>query len=69
MHIHVQTAISSDAKYFFIQNREVGLLDADVYGPSIPKMMNLAGKPEITKRKLALFLTFNISSLTLIFRN
>ena len=33
----------------FQQNKKVGLLDADIYGPSIPKMMNLSGMPEITK--------------------
>ncbi|KVH98635.1 CobQ/CobB/MinD/ParA nucleotide binding domain-containing protein [Cynara cardunculus var. scolymus] len=27
----------------------VGLLDADVYGPSIPMMMKLHGKPEVSK--------------------
>lgn len=30
----------------------VGLLDADVYGPSIPKMMNLHGQPELNRREL-----------------
>jgi len=25
---------------------KVGLLDADVYGPSIPQLMNLRGRPE-----------------------
>uniref|UniRef100_G1KQY3 NUBP iron-sulfur cluster assembly factor, mitochondrial n=1 Tax=Anolis carolinensis TaxID=28377 RepID=G1KQY3_ANOCA len=30
--------------------KTVGLLDADVYGPSIPKMMNLKGNPEVTPR-------------------
>lgn len=31
--------------------RRVGLLDADVYGPSIPRMLGLAGKPEVTEKK------------------
>lgn len=31
--------------------RAVGLLDADVYGPSIPKMMNLHGQPELNRRE------------------
>nr|XP_060615502.1 iron-sulfur protein NUBPL isoform X1 [Anolis sagrei ordinatus] len=32
--------------------KTVGLLDADVYGPSIPKMMNLKGNPEVTPKNL-----------------
>ncbi|XP_061467583.1 iron-sulfur protein NUBPL isoform X3 [Rhineura floridana] len=32
--------------------KAVGLLDADVYGPSIPKMMNLKGNPEVTPKNL-----------------
>lgn len=31
------------------QALKVGLLDADVYGPSIPQMMNLHGRPETGK--------------------
>jgi len=30
---------------------KVGLLDADVYGPSIPHLLGLSGKPEINERK------------------
>ncbi|EDM03388.1 nucleotide binding protein-like (predicted), isoform CRA_a [Rattus norvegicus] len=29
-------------------SKAVGLLDVDVYGPSIPKMMNLKGNPELS---------------------
>ncbi|MBV1886713.1 MAG: Mrp/NBP35 family ATP-binding protein [Parvibaculaceae bacterium] len=30
---------------------KIGLLDADIYGPSIPMMMGLSGKPETTEDK------------------
>ncbi|KAG0476747.1 hypothetical protein HPP92_013119 [Vanilla planifolia] len=34
------------AKTFHLK---VGLLDADIYGPSVPTMMNLHGKPEVNE--------------------
>ncbi|XP_074655794.1 iron-sulfur cluster transfer protein NUBPL-like [Tubulanus polymorphus] len=34
------------------EGKTVGLLDADVYGPSIPKMMNLSGRPELNPQNL-----------------
>ena len=32
---------------------KVGLLDADIYGPSIPKMFGIDEKPKIIKTKIA----------------
>ncbi|KAM4543310.1 iron-sulfur cluster transfer protein NUBPL isoform 1-T3 [Odontesthes bonariensis] len=38
-------------------SKSVGLLDADVYGPSIPKLMNLKGNPELTDNNRMIPLT------------
>jgi ATP-binding protein involved in chromosome partitioning len=32
--------------------KRVGLMDADIYGPSVPKMMGASGQPTITDEKL-----------------
>ncbi|XP_047650938.1 iron-sulfur protein NUBPL isoform X3 [Phacochoerus africanus] len=36
----------------FFESKAIGLLDVDVYGPSIPKMMNLKGNPELSQSNL-----------------
>ena len=33
------------------KNLKIGLLDADIYGPSIPKMLGITEKPEVSKNK------------------
>lgn len=34
------------------QSKEIGLLDADVFGPSVPLMMNLSGEPMLNNDNL-----------------
>jgi len=44
----------------------VGLLDADIYGPSIPLMMGVAGEPRLTpERKLVPFERFGVRFMSL----
>jgi ATP-binding protein involved in chromosome partitioning len=37
---------------FAALGKNVGLLDADIYGPSIPRMLSLGGQPEIVEGKM-----------------
>nr|XP_028707304.1 iron-sulfur protein NUBPL isoform X2 [Macaca mulatta] len=42
-------------------SKAIGLLDVDVYGPSVPKMMNLKGNPELSQRAMLIFCIIPVS--------
>jgi len=47
-----KSTLAVNIAYSFLkQNFKVGLLDADIHGPSIPHMLNLEGKPELTENR------------------
>jgi ATP-binding protein involved in chromosome partitioning len=45
------TVSTNLAAAFTSIGRRVGLLDADVYGPSIPLMLGIEGRPQVTEEK------------------
>ena len=49
-----------------IKNLKIGLLDADIYGPSIPKMLGISEKPSSSSTKKILpYSKFNIKSMSI----
>jgi ATP-binding protein involved in chromosome partitioning len=47
-------------------NRKIGLLDADIYGPSIPMLMNLREKPQVDeKKKLIPLVNYGIKCMSM----
>ena len=48
------------------QNNKVGLLDADIYGPSIPKMMGVKDKPKLNDdKKIEPFFKYGIKFMSI----
>ena len=59
--VTVNLAISLAKKKF-----NVGLLDADIYGPSIPKMLGIEKKPNVTeKKKIKPYFKYGIKSISI----
>jgi len=50
------------SKYF---NYKVGLLDADIYGPSIPNLLGIKSKPSTNNKKIVPYDNFNIKSMSI----
>ncbi|CEG66546.1 Putative ATP-binding protein [Rhizopus microsporus] len=42
---------------------KVGILDADIFGPSIPKLMNLKGEPDLTEKGKMTILSFAMANV------
>ena len=48
------------------KNFNVGLLDADIYGPSIPKMLGIQEKPNVSeKKKIMPYLKYGMKSISI----
>ncbi len=45
--------------------KRVGLLDADIYGPSLPRMMGLLGKPEVKDNKIIPLMSYGIACMSM----
>ena len=45
--------------------KKVGLLDADVYGPSVPRLMGLNGKPQVNNGKLQPLHNYGIATMSM----
>lgn len=43
----------------------VGILDADIYGPSIPKLMNTEGEPEIIEKRIQPMMQYEITTISI----
>uniref|UniRef100_A0A1X7VCF8 Iron-sulfur cluster transfer protein NUBPL n=1 Tax=Amphimedon queenslandica TaxID=400682 RepID=A0A1X7VCF8_AMPQE len=60
------TAVNLAVTLANVKGLRVGLLDADVYGPSLPRLMNLSGQPELDKQDKMIPLTnYNVKCMSM----
>jgi len=52
------------AAAFTARGLSVGLLDADVYGPSLPTMLGIAGKPEYSDGKIQPHVAYGLKAMS-----
>lgn len=48
-----------------LKKAKIGLLDADIYGPSIPKMLNITDKPTLKDKKFIPFEKNNLKAMSI----
>ena len=48
-----------------LEGAKVGVLDADIYGPNIPMMFGLAGKPRVEGNKMVPFTAFDVEVISM----
>ncbi|MBX3015487.1 MAG: Mrp/NBP35 family ATP-binding protein [Caldilineaceae bacterium] len=48
-----------------LEGATVGVLDADIYGPNIPMMFGLAGKPRVEGNKMVPFTAFGVEVISM----
>jgi ATP-binding protein involved in chromosome partitioning len=53
------------AHAFATQGKTVGLLDADIYGPSIPRMMGVSRQPDVQNGKIIPLMAYNIACMSM----
>jgi len=48
-----------------LEGAKVGVLDADIYGPNIPMMFGLAGKPRVDNNKMLPFTAYGVEVISM----
>lgn len=62
-----KSTVSTNLALALSKHAKVGLLDADIYGPSIHRMMNVSGKPQVSQdtKKLIPKSNFGVKTMSM----